>query len=52
MKEKKYEYTCLNIYSGKYYTMKCNTYYKKGTILQGEYECKECRLIKTYGYVY
>lgn len=39
---KKYEYVCLNIYSGEYYTMKCNTYYDKETILQGEYACKDC----------
>lgn len=48
----KYEYTCLNIYSGKYYIMRCNTYYKKGTILQGEYECKGCRVIKANQFLY
>lgn len=48
----KYEYTCLNIYTGKYYTMKCDTYYKKGTILQDEYECKSCRVIKTNQFLY
>ena len=48
----KYEYTCLNVYTGKYYTMRCNTYYKKGTILKGEYECKGCRVIKTNQFLY
>lgn len=41
---KKYEYSVLNIYSGEYYIMRCNTYYAKGTILQIEYECRECEV--------
>lgn len=44
--EYKYEYTCLNIYSGKWYTTKSNNYYAKGTILQGEYEVIGCVVIK------
>ena len=48
----KYEYTCLNIYSGKYYTTKSNNYYAKGTILKGEYEVKQCRVIKGNIYLF
>lgn len=36
-----YKYSCLNIYSGKYYELRTKNYYKKGTILDGEYEVKE-----------
>ena len=46
---KKYEYTCINIYSGKLYILKSNNYYEKETILQGEYALKEC-IEKTSGY--
>ena len=42
MTNKNYEYTCINIYSGDFYIMKCNKYYEKETILKGEYACKEC----------
>lgn len=44
MKEKPkvyYRYSCLNIYSGKYYELRTNKIYKIGTILKGEYEVKE-----------
>ena len=47
----KYEYTCQNIYSGELYVLKSNIYYKKETILQGEYALKECIEIAT-GYCY
>lgn len=52
-KDFKYEYTCLNIYSGEYYTCKTNTFYPKGTILKGEYQFINCRLISgSYLYTY
>ena len=49
MKKFKYEYTLLNIYCGTYHTLKTNTLYKKGTILKGEFEVKECKS-KHYNY--
>ena len=52
----KYEYSCLNIYSGKWVIVKSNNYYEKETILKGEYACKECKEIKSgyrcYTYYY
>lgn len=45
MKKFKYEYTLLNIYCGTYHILKTNTSYRVGTILKGEYEIKEYKLI-------
>ena len=44
MNMKKYKYELLNIYSGKWFTLKTNVFYEKHTLLKGEYECKRCIL--------
>ena len=38
----KYEYICLNIYSGEYTKLKTNKSYKKHELILGEWAVKEC----------